>query len=86
MFIEPTISWVPLGFSGYIWLDTKIVLKKKKLVIMYVKSLENAAGFGQRTLLLSLVLLSVVSAIGRAGLRKEVGLLRPGPHGPNGTR
>ena len=26
--IEPTITWVPLGFSGYIWLDTKIVLKK----------------------------------------------------------
>ena len=30
MFIEPTITWVPSGFSGYIWLDTKIVLKKKK--------------------------------------------------------
>ena len=28
MFIEPTITWVPSGFSGYIWLDTKIVLKK----------------------------------------------------------
>ena len=27
MFIEPTITWVPSGFSGYIWLDTKIVLK-----------------------------------------------------------
>ena len=26
-FIEPTITWVPLGFAGYIWLDTKIVLK-----------------------------------------------------------
>ena len=25
MFIEPTITWVPSGFSGYIWLDTKIV-------------------------------------------------------------
>ena len=24
---EPTITWVPSGFSGYIWLDTKIVLK-----------------------------------------------------------
>ena len=22
MFIEPTITWVPSGFSGYIWLDT----------------------------------------------------------------
>ena len=30
----------------------------------------------------SLVLSSVVGAIGRAGLRKEVGLLRPGPRGP----
>ena len=28
MFIEPTITWVPSGFSGYIWLDTKIVLKE----------------------------------------------------------
>ena len=24
MFIEPTITWVPSGFSGYIWLDTKM--------------------------------------------------------------
>ena len=29
MFIEPTITWVPSGFSGYIWLDTKIVFKKE---------------------------------------------------------
>ena len=29
MFIEPTITWVLSGFSGYIWLDKKIVLKKK---------------------------------------------------------
>ena len=29
MFIEPTITWVPSGFSGYIWLDTKIVLKNE---------------------------------------------------------
>ena len=28
MFIEPTITWVPSRFSGYIWLDTKIVLTK----------------------------------------------------------
>ena len=28
MFIEPTITWVPSGFSGYIWLDTEIVFKK----------------------------------------------------------
>ena len=30
MFIEPTIIRVPLGFSGYTWLDTEIVLKKIK--------------------------------------------------------
>ena len=30
MFIEPTITWVSSGFFGYIWLDTKIVLKKKR--------------------------------------------------------
>ena len=29
MFIEPTITWVPSGSSGYIWLDTKIVFIKK---------------------------------------------------------
>ena len=29
MFIEPTIIWVPSVFSGYIWLDTKTVKKKK---------------------------------------------------------
>ena len=28
MFIEHTITWVPSGFSGYIWHDTKIVFKK----------------------------------------------------------
>ena len=27
MFTEPTITRAPLEFSGYIWLDTKIVLK-----------------------------------------------------------
>ena len=39
MFIEPTITWVPSGFSGYIWLDRKIVLKKK--VIQIVMHLER---------------------------------------------
>ena len=29
MFIEPMITRVTSGFSGYIWLDTKIVLKKE---------------------------------------------------------
>ena len=33
MFIEPTITWVPSGFSRYILLDTKIVLKKKETVL-----------------------------------------------------
>ena len=33
MFIEPTITWVPSGFSGYIWLDTKICVEKKKKYI-----------------------------------------------------
>ena len=41
-----------------------------------MKSLKNVAGFGRRTLSSSLALLSVVGAIGRAGLRKEVELLR----------
>ena len=34
----------------------------------------------------SLALSSLVGAIGRAGLRKEVGLLRPGPRGPKVLR
>ena len=28
MFIEPTITWVLSGFSGYIWLDKKCVERK----------------------------------------------------------
>ena len=40
MFIDPTITWVPSGFSGYIWLDIKIVFLKNlahfgKLWIQY---------------------------------------------------
>ena len=39
MFIESTITWVPSGFSGYIWLDPKIVLKwdlnKNKLIVTW---------------------------------------------------
>ena len=46
-----------------------------------VKSLTNVAEFGRRTLLSSLALLSVVEAIGKAGLRKEVGMLRLGQRG-----
>ena len=33
MFIEPTITWVPSGFSGYIWLNTKNVLKKNRKAV-----------------------------------------------------
>ena len=44
-----------------------------------MKSLKNVAGFGRRALRSSLALLSVVGAIGRADLRKEVGLLRLRP-------
>ena len=28
IFIEPTITWVPLGYSGYIWIDSNIVFEK----------------------------------------------------------
>ena len=31
LFIEPEISLVSLGISGYIWLDTKIVFKKREI-------------------------------------------------------
>ena len=37
MFIEPTITWVPSGFSGYIWLNTKIVFKKIKIKFWWHK-------------------------------------------------
>ena len=30
MFIEPTVTWAPSGFSGCIWPDTKIVLKNRE--------------------------------------------------------
>ena len=36
MFIEPTITSVLSRFSGYIWLDTKIVLKKFILIFFNV--------------------------------------------------
>ena len=41
MFIEPTITWVSSGFSGYRWLDTKIVLKKS-LVADFDFGLQNS--------------------------------------------
>ena len=36
MFVEPTITWVPSGFSGYIWLDTNKngVKNKNKIIIL----------------------------------------------------
>ena len=34
-FIEPTITWVHSGFSGYTWLDTKIVFKKVEFLQKY---------------------------------------------------
>ena len=39
MFIEPMITWVLSGFSAYIWLDTKIVLKK--LAALYITSMAD---------------------------------------------
>ena len=47
MFIEPTITWVPSGFSGYIWLDTKIVLKKKNEASQHISL--NTAHSGCKT-------------------------------------
>ena len=42
MFIEPTITWDPSGFSGYIWLDTEIVSKiASRSYIKRIKSLIN---------------------------------------------
>ena len=32
MLIEPKITLIPSGFSGYIWLDTKIVFKEKYII------------------------------------------------------
>ena len=72
-----------------------------EIVVMYLIGINNlearwfnrllTAGFrnfglGRRTLRLSLALSSLVGAIGRACLRKEVGLLRPGPRGPKVLR
>ena len=36
--IEPTITWVSLEFSGYIWLDTKIVLKNESSIGVYLQT------------------------------------------------
>ena len=57
MFIEPTITWVPSEISGYIWLDTKIVFKKKK------KSLNIAFIYLLFIVELALILLSCAIAL-----------------------
>ena len=36
MFIEPTITWVLSGFSGYIWLDIKNCVKKPQNLLKIV--------------------------------------------------
>ena len=33
MFMKPTITWVPSGFSWYTWLDTKKCVKKINIEI-----------------------------------------------------
>ena len=38
MFIEPMITWVPSGFSGYIWLITKNCVKKKSNSNSYLRN------------------------------------------------
>ena len=44
MFNEPTITWVPSGFSGYIWLDTKIVFKKNSSLVEADVGILNPCG------------------------------------------
>ena len=36
MFIEPTITQVPSGFSWYIWLDTKLGFEKILLFLDFI--------------------------------------------------
>ena len=74
----------PLTTQGFLQFQSKSSVHSKRT--RGVTSLKNVAGFGRRTLRSSLALLSVVGAIGRAGLREEVGLLRPGPRGPKVLR
>ena len=44
VFIEPAITRIPSGFSGYIWLDTKIVLKKT-YCMSYVYPIQHCIQF-----------------------------------------
>ena len=55
-----------------------------QLYALYICNLH--AGFRRRTLRLSLALSSVTGALGKSGLRKEVGLLRPGQRDPKVLR
>ena len=34
MFLEPTITWVPSGFFGSVWLDIKHLCSKNKIIKM----------------------------------------------------
>ena len=45
MFTEPTITWVPSGLSGYIWLDTKTVIKSVWITrsTVYIKHHQRAS-------------------------------------------
>ena len=45
MFIKPTITWVPSGLSGYIWLDTKIVFKKEIFSLQFILNEEEIVFF-----------------------------------------
>ena len=61
-------------------------VQSKKNIIILCDAPSAASEFGRRTLRLSLALSSLVGEIGRAGLTKEVELLRPGPRGPKVLR
>ena len=58
MFIEPTITWVPSEFSGYIWLDVKIVFKKKPRPISCDTAIRSS--YNSYSFLLQLVVYSGV--------------------------
>ena len=41
-----TITWVPSGFSGYIWFDTKTVLKKPGSWLGFSRSIRHRSSVG----------------------------------------
>ena len=63
-------------------INQKKKIQKKKLLILKKNLVFCTPGGGLFVRLWRAPLLSVVGAIGRADLRKEVGLLRPGPRCP----